>query len=76
MLPTIWFPAPLNGVGVGLVALAEGEAELEMTVKTGAEQADVGAPNLSGCPVPILYSLQRSQRAVLTVSLKQPSAMD
>lgn len=72
MLSTIWFSAPLNEVDVELVALAEGEAELKMTVKTEAEQADVDTLNLLSCSVSILYSLQRSQRAILTVSLKQP----
>lgn len=71
MLLTIWFSAPLNEVDVELVTLTEGKAELKMTVKTEAKQADVDASNLLSCSVSILYSLQRSQRAILTVSLKQ-----
>ena len=72
MLSTIWFSVPLNEVGVELMMLTEGEAKLKMTVKTEAKQANVDALNLLSCSVSILYSLQRSQRAILTVSLKQP----
>ncbi len=45
MPPNILFPAPVKGEGVGLVEVAEADAlaELEMTVKAGAEQEDVGA---------------------------------
>lgn len=70
MLLTIWFSVPLNEVGVELMMLTEGETKLKMTVKTEAKQANVNASNLLSCLVSILYSLQRSQRAILTVSLK------
>ncbi len=60
MLLTIWFPVPLNEVGVELMMLTEGKTELKMTVKTEAKQANINALNLLSCSVSILYSLQRS----------------